>query len=644
MGMFSKFQNFIGRLNDIESSIIENKEKFLEIHERNVFLEREIEVRTKELDQANKTLLSLQNIWDMMNSSEPLTNVLEGVVELIKNQFDYLHSAILTYEEDEDEKFFYTKAYSKNDFSKYLKEMLLSGDDFERDDKKLAFQNDLITQALLENEIKYTSEIKKMMKEHYEFLTDEQIAKFIKKFDVQSLIIVPIYVQQKAFGVMLVYSPRKAPTNNELNFLKLFGNQIEFAVIIADLFATVKKQSVTDPLTNLYNRRYFEECLKKEAERAIRLNQPFSVISLDLDYLKKINDKYGHQAGDIAISTIAKVMKKNARSIDIPSRFGGEEFSVLLSGVDSHGAVIAAERLRMAIEMEPVPQVGQITASIGVATFIEQTDRIDTLMELADQAMYQAKLEGRNKVVYARKDQEKSWQEIALDTFIDILSKQRIPIKEDIANELIEKLDTRNLDRNTSLKDVLYNVVDAITKTYNKNYTKGLTEEKMDMANLLAQTMELPEKEINSLKVAMLLYDIGTSKVPKEILRKKEPLTEDEQKVIKEHPNIATHDILKPIDEVHDVLPIITSHHENYDGTGYPNKLKGKDIPVSSQIILLIDAYYALTSKRPQRRAYSHEEAIKIIKADTGKKWDKKLVKAFISLIEDKIKNQKEEE
>ena len=479
-----------------------------------------------------------------------------------------------------------------------------------------------------------------MMKSYYDFLSNEQISKFINRFEIQSLIIVPIYVQQKPFGVMLVYSPRKMPTENELNFLKLFGNQIEFAVIIADLFATVKKQSVTDPLTGLYNRRYFEECIAKEAERAIRLNQPFSLISLDLDYLKRINDTYGHQAGDIAITTIAKVMKKNARSIDIPTRFGGEEFSILLSGVDSHGAVIAAERLRMAIEMEDVPQIGHITASIGVATFIEQTDRIDTLIEMADQAMYQAKLDGRNRVVYAKPDQEKTWQEIALDTFVDILSKHRIPIKEEISKDLIDKLDVRNIDRNTSLKDILYSVVDAITKTYNKNYAKGLTEEKMKIANLLAQTMELPEKEINNLKVAILLYDIGTSKVPQEILRKKTPLTPDEKKIIKEHPTIATHEILKPIDEVKDVLPIIKSHHENIDGSGYPNKLKGDEIPVSSQIILLVDAYYALISKRPQRRAYSQTEAFDIIRKDIGKKWDEKLVETFISLMEDETEEE----
>ena len=116
MGILSKLQNLIGRVNEVEHSLSSNKEKYLEIHERNVFLEKEIDLRTRELDQANKTLVSLQNIWDMMNSSEPLTNVLEGVAEIIKNQLGYLHSVIMTYEEDNDEKYFYTKAFSKTEF------------------------------------------------------------------------------------------------------------------------------------------------------------------------------------------------------------------------------------------------------------------------------------------------------------------------------------------------------------------------------------------------------------------------------------------------------------------------------------------------------------------------------------------------
>jgi len=121
------------------------------------------------------------------------------------------------------------------------------------------------------------------------------------------------------------------------------------------------------------------------------MKQPFTIVSIDLDYLKQINDKYGHAFGDLAITTVADVLKKNARSIDVPARMGGEEFNVLLPGVDSKGGLIAAERIRSAICECKIEKIGQITASIGVATFLEHSDKIEELLEIADQAMYTAK-------------------------------------------------------------------------------------------------------------------------------------------------------------------------------------------------------------------------------------------------------------
>ena len=232
-------------------------------------------------------------------------------------------------------------------------------------------------------------------------------------------------------------------------------------VIVARLFEEVQKQAITDPLTNLYNRRYFEDNIVKEAERSLRLKQPFSLISMDLDFLKKINDTYGHQYGDIAIKTIANVLKTEARSIDIPARIGGEEFSLMLPGVDSKGAYIAAERIRKAIENQKIETIGGITASIGVATFLEHSDRIDELVEFADQAMYKAKINGRNQVQIAQRDSEINWQQIAVETFMDILVKKRIPVSDEVAATIQDKLDSiKAIDKNS--KDTLYNIVDII--------------------------------------------------------------------------------------------------------------------------------------------------------------------------------------
>ena len=415
----------------------------------------------------------------------------------------------------------------------------------------------------------------------------------------------------------------------------MYAKQTELAITVAGLFEEVKQQAVTDSLTGLYNRRYFEDNIIKEAERSLRLKQPFSLVSLDLDFLKKINDTYGHQYGDVAIKTIANVLKHEARSIDIPARIGGEEFSVLLSGVDSKGGFIAAERIRKSIENQVIDNIGHVTASIGVATFLEHSDRIDELVEMADRAMYQAKLNGRNQVKLALKTAQTDWKQTAIDTFFDIVAKKLIPIDEETAKTLNVKLSTiKSKDDNAD--DTLFSIVDVISQTYNRMYKSGTTKLKQLLAVMLARKLDLSESEINKLKLAVLLYDIGNIMISEDIFNKKEPLTEEEKEIIKQHPIIAAREILKPISKIQDIIPIIENHHENWNGKGYPGHKSGADIPIASQIVLIVDAFYAMAQDRPYRSAYNIDEIINIIKEEAGKQWNEKLTESFIELIKSK--------
>ena len=433
---------------------------------------------------------------------------------------------------------------------------------------------------------------------------------------------------------MLVFSPREEVLEDELSYLQLFAHQMELAITIADLFEKVKKQAVTDVLTELYNRRYFEESLQKEAERSERLNQPFTLISLDLDYLKQINDTYGHNYGDIAIKAIGKVLKRNARSIDIPARIGGEEFNLLLPGIDSKGGMIAAERIRAAIESEKLEKIGKITASIGVATYIEHTKSIDELLEMADQAMYRAKINGRNRVIMANEEGKDSWQQIAIDAFVDILSKQRIPVSKDLAEKICNKLERVN-SSGATLKEILYTVSDTIAQTYDPIHESGTTKQKVYLAVKLAKKLGLTKEEQDNLKLAMLLYDIGNTMIPDEIFKSPNKLNQKEQNLVHKHPIIAAKEILQPISSIAEIIPIIENHHENWDGSGYPNKISGENIPTSSQIVLLIDSYSALIKPRSYRAALTKTEALATIKGDAGKKWNKELVDNFIEMMKD---------
>ena len=298
--------------------------------------------------------------------------------------------------------------------------------------------------------------------------------------------------------------------------------------------------------------------------------------------------------------------------------------------------MVAAERIRKSIENVEIDTIGHITGSLGVATYFEHTDNVEELLELTDQAMYTSKRNGRNRVTLAKPVTETSWQEIAVNTFIDILSKNRIPKAQHLSKELCERLNAP-INKDEVSKDALYTVADMLTKLYNPMHTPGVIKNKVLMAVSLAKRFDISKTEIDNLKVAVLLYDIGNLMLPDEILQKATPLTDDERDKIKHHPIIAAREILKPISYIQDVLPIIEHHHENWDGTGYPNKLAQDNIPLTSQIILIIDEYFALIEPRPYRPKLSSVDALNIIKSDAGKKWNETLVKEFISLIEHDI-------
>ena len=633
MGLFDWIKISSEALKQVEDKMYQQKNDFIEVYQRNIALEKEIAQRTEELRKANQTLLTLEHVWDMMNSSRPLSSVLETIVSSLHGEFGYLYSCILQKQLDTQGVFYAFKTYLQNTFSDEL-EKCIPNNLFET--RFMINEGSYLYDVLKNKEIKYFNNLREVLTQILPFeIPDEKINEFKAKNPAKSLIVLPI-VSKEFTGLLMVFSPREETKDSELNFLNLFARQIELAITIANLFETVKKQAVTDPLTELFNRRFYEDALSREAVRALRLNQPFTLISLDLDKLKHINDTLGHSAGDAAIKAVAKVITKNSRSVDVPSRVGGEEFTIILPGVDSQGGLIAAERIRSSLESEYVEGVGHITASIGVATFIEMTTDVDELVEIADKAMYFAKQNGRNQVKLAEVQDSVSWQDIAIDAFVQILDQHKIPFGRKTADELIKKLQSKQEANNgVFAKELLFDVVDTISKTYTPYYESGTTKQKIELAYAIAKRFELSKNDMDKLKLAMLLYDIGNVLIPTDVLSKKTPLTKEEKEVITKHPIIGAQEILKPISHVSSIIPIIVHHHENWDGSGYPDKRKGDDIPLISQIILIVDSYYAMISDRPYRKAYSKEEAIAEIESLAGKKYSEELVREFKNAIKE---------
>jgi diguanylate cyclase (GGDEF)-like protein len=221
--------------------------------------------------------------------------------------------------------------------------------------------------------------------------TDEQTGPFAH---------VPLICQQTYVGVLLVRADdaRRTWQKSERLLLRTVADQVALAVSHARLFAQIERQALTDALTGCVNRRAFDLQLERDLQLATRIGQPFSLVMLDIDHFKRVNDTHGHDAGDAALKFLADVLRAELRVVDTAARYGGEEFAIILPQAAQDGALIVAERLRARLEQTEVPGIGRITASFGLATFPVHAATAAQLVTIADRALYEAKHAGRNRI------------------------------------------------------------------------------------------------------------------------------------------------------------------------------------------------------------------------------------------------------
>jgi len=415
---------------------------------------------------------------------------------------------------------------------------------------------------------------------------------------IRADLLVPFRYAEKLSGI-LILSPKVSEEPygaDDIAALMVLARHASTAIENAHLYAQYQQMAVIDELTGLYNRRHFYDVLETEIARTTRYGGYFSLIMLDLDGFKEYNDKFGHINGDAVIRSLGQTLKLSLRKSDISFRYGGDEFAVVLAGTDSKRAKRVIERIRIKWLQHPKALYPMLETplgfSAGIAQFPENGATADGLVFIADTALYHAKSKGGYRTMLASD-------------------------MESISPEILQ---TATLDQVYAL---------AATVDAKDPYTYGHSRNVADIAQAIGKEIGLAGKELTDLYAVSLLHDIGKLGVPDAILTKPGKLTEEEWEIIKRH-SAEGERIVSYVKDLSALVHMIRHHHEWYDGSGYPDGLKGGAIPLGARIISVADAYDTMTGKRPYKGPISHEEAAEELRRCSGTQFDPELVQAFI--------------
>ncbi|OLE19229.1 MAG: hypothetical protein AUG88_01610 [Actinobacteria bacterium 13_1_20CM_4_68_12] len=344
--------------------------------------------------------------------------------------------------------------------------------------------------------------------------------------------------------------------------------------------------------------RHFHERLARELEHALRCGRPLALCLVDIDDFKRVNDHFGHPAGDRVLSQVATRLRQSGEAF----RLGGDEFAVLLPGSEDGQALTAANSIVERISRLDFGQLGPVTVSAGIALAPQHARQRDELLHLVDTALYRAKEEGKNRAEVYRPD------------VVELAELKRLAGAQDRAARLRAAAS-------------LANAVDA-RDVYSGNHSQRVAE----LAVRLAARIGLSREEIELTQLAGSLHDLGKLALPENLLRKPAPLTEPEWSVLKEHASLGSR-MLESLG-IGSVAEWVLHHHERWDGTGYPDGLAGTEIPLGARILFVADAYDAMTSGGLYGKACSPNDAMSELVLCAGTQFDPSVVEALAAELD----------
>lgn len=441
--------------------------------------------------------------------------------------------------------------------------------------------------------------------------------------------ILPLMSVNNCIGVMLV-GDYNAQSN--LDLFALFSNYMGLFIHNTELLEKVSENTNVDSLTLLHNHRGFQEILSNELAKAEANGTHLSVIMMDINNISKINRELGHAKGDEVIKLVAEKVRQNIRNSDTAGRYGGDEIAIILPDTDTDEAKYIAEYLTYSLSCCFVDDVGPVKVSVGLATFPESTRDQEKLLILTEQAMYISQSKGYKdgmSAIVSSLDFN-FWDDMALNSFAEVLTKRHSQIGINFEEELVHKFNNEQIVSQIHLMEMVTSLASAIDAK--DTYTKGHSSSVSRYSEALARAINLPEKEVERIALGALLHDVGKIGIPENVLRKPTHLSENEWEIMKQHPVIGAEKVLMPNEALRDLIPIVKYHHEHWDGSGYPEKLKGEEIPFAARIVAIADSFHALVSDRPYRKGLSVQKACEILKMGAGIQWDSNLVRQFIQI------------
>jgi diguanylate cyclase (GGDEF)-like protein/putative nucleotidyltransferase with HDIG domain len=445
---------------------------------------------------------------------------------------------------------------------------------------------------------------------------------------VRSALSLPLRYRHDLLGVLSLESLREHSfSQQDVLTLQSLADQLAIALHNARAYQSALDQAITDGLTGLKTHRYFREALDAEWRRSARASRPFSVIMMDLDGFKRVNDQGGHLEGDRVLAAVATLLDARSRQSNVVARYGGDEFAILMPETNTEQAEVLAERLRAALEASHFLHAHGVTASIGIATFPDHGPTQEEILRVADSGMYLAKHCNGNCVKVASPSPKLGEAEgdQLLEAFLGVEVKRMFSTAPDTLNHYRHRL-----GRMKPLLDTITALAFAVEAKdpYMKNHFQTVSR----LAAQIATQAGLSEAEIEDIRLAGIVHDIGKIHVPDPVRFKPGLLTAEEYEIMKSHAAWGAK-MLEPL-KVTSIERIVRYHHESFDGHGYPEGLKGEEIPLGARVITVADAFDAMISERAYRKARSVGEALAELRRCRGTQFDPVAVDALVELIE----------